>query len=58
LREVLIDFFRVRGGAWAVRVQLCTDLNDTPVEDAAERLGEKRGSYLSVARLSATPQVA
>ena len=35
LREAVVEFFRRNGAEWELRVQLCTDLDTMPVEDAS-----------------------
>jgi hypothetical protein len=35
LREAVVEFFKVNGGVWEVRAQLCTDLEKMPIENAA-----------------------
>ena len=50
-REAVVEFFRHSSAEFDFRVQLCTDLEKMPVEDASVRWPEKESSYLSVARL-------
>lgn len=56
LREAVVDFFRSSGGAWEVRVQLCTDLAAMPVEDASVPWPEDKSPYVAVARIGVPPQ--
>ena len=56
LREAVADFFRTTGGEWEVRVQLCTDLDAMPVEDASVAWPEDQSPYVAVARIGAPPQ--
>lgn len=58
LRDTLIDHFRDGGGAWELRVQLCTDLATMPIEDASVVWPEDRSPYVAVARITAKPQPA
>ncbi len=50
-REAVVEFFRRSPAEFDFRVQLCTDLEKMPVEDASVRWPEEESSYLSVARL-------
>jgi hypothetical protein len=56
LRQAVTAFFRDQGGVWELRVQLCTDLDDMPVEDATVPWPEDKSPYVAVARLTAGPQ--
>lgn len=58
LREALIDFFRTQGGRWEVRVQLCTDLDTMPIEDASVVWPEDASPYLPVAEITVPAQPA
>ena len=44
------------GGEWELRVQLCTDLDKMPVEDASVAWPEEASPYVTVARLRVEPQ--
>ncbi len=50
-RRAVVEFFRRSSAEFDLRVQLCTDLEAMPVEDASVRWPEEESSYLSVARL-------
>lgn len=53
MREAIVDFFR-RADApaeWEVRVQLCTDIEKMPIEDAKAEWPEELSPYIAVARL-------
>ncbi len=50
-RAAVVEFFRRSSAEFDFRVQLCTDLERMPVEDASVRWPEEESSYLSVARL-------
>ncbi|MCB5175455.1 catalase family protein [Microvirga lenta] len=58
LRAAVVEFFRQHGGVWEVRVQLCTDLQTMPVEDATVPWPEDESPYIPVARISVPPQEA
>ncbi len=58
LREAVVDFFRNHGGAWELRVQLCTDLEAMPVENASVVWPEDQSPYVTVARITVPPQEA
>lgn len=56
IREAVVEFFRQNGGTWEVRAQLCTSLDDMPVENAAAVWPEKKSPYRAVARITVKPQ--
>ena len=56
IRDTVAAFFRRRPGTWEVRVQLCTDLEAMPIEDASVAWPEDRSPYVAVARLTLPPQ--
>ena len=56
IREEVASFFRVHNAVWEFRVQLCTDLEKMPVEDAAKMWPESDSPYVTVARISAPAQ--
>lgn len=56
LREEVVKFARVHRMEWELRVQLCTDLDSMPVEDASVPWPEDRSPYVAVARITAEPQ--
>lgn len=58
LREVVVDFFRSHGGEWEMRVQLCTDLDRMPIEDASVLWPEDESPYIPVGRITVAPQEA
>jgi len=58
LRELVIAHFRQHGGEWEVRVQLCADIEQMPIEDASVQWPEDVSPYLTVARIVASPQPA
>ena len=57
LRDEFSRFFKEEAEAvWELRVQLCTDLEKMPVEDAHQEWDEKESPYLAVATLTAKAQ--
>jgi hypothetical protein len=58
IRDAVVEHFAASGGTWEVRVQLCTDLEAMPIEDASVVWPEDRSPYVTVARLVAQPQPA
>ena len=57
LREVIAETVIEQGGAWELRVQLNTDLDAMPVEDASVEWDEKASPYRTVARITVAPQM-
>lgn len=58
LREAVVDFFASNTAEWELRVQLCTDLESMPIEDASIVWPEELSPYIAVARITAKPQLA
>ncbi len=58
IREAMLDHFAIMGGEWELRVQLCTDLDAMPVENAAKVWPEDQSPFVCVARLIVEPQTA
>jgi hypothetical protein len=56
IREAVSDFFTTNSAEWNLQVQLCTDLETMPVEDAAKAWPEDRSPYRTVARLTFAAQ--
>ncbi len=56
LRDAVAAHFASAGGVWELRVQLCTDLDAMPVEDASVAWPEADSPYRAVARLTVAPQ--
>ena len=50
-RQAMTDFFAQRGAQFDLRVQLCTDLEAMPVEDATAEWSQEDSPYQTVARL-------
>ncbi|MFB9969431.1 catalase family protein [Pseudoroseomonas cervicalis] len=58
LRRAADAVLRREGGEWEVRVQLLTDRDTMPVEDASVAWPEEQSPYIPIARLRAPPQPA
>lgn len=58
LRLAIGETLAGAGGAWEVRVQLCTDLATMPIENASVEWPEAASPYRTVARLSVAAQPA
>jgi hypothetical protein len=56
LREAVVSFFGSSAAEWELRVQLCTDLEKMPIEDASVEWPQELSPYVTVARISAQPQ--
>lgn len=56
LRDEAVKFFETETAVWNVCVQLCTDLEKMPVEDASVKWPEDMSPYVPVARITAAPQ--
>jgi hypothetical protein len=56
LRDEAVKFFETETGEWDFCVQLCTDLEKMPVEDASVKWPEDLSPYVPVARIIAGPQ--
>ena len=56
LREALAAHIAREGGEWEVRVQLCTDLQKMPIEDASVEWPQELSAYVPVARIVVPPQ--
>ena len=56
LREAIVDFFHANAGQWDLQVQLCTNLESMPIEDASKPWPEEESPYVSVARISIPSQ--
>jgi hypothetical protein len=58
LRDAVAEHFAVLGAEWDLRIQLCTDLERMPIEDASVEWPEELSPWVTVARLRAAPQAA
>ena len=56
LREAVQEFFQTETAVWEVQVQLCTDLEKMPIEDAATEWSEDLSPYIPVGKITAQPQ--
>ncbi len=56
LRKAVSEFFTTHGGVWEIQAQLCTNLDDTPVENSAKVWPEDKSPYIAVGRITAKPQ--
>jgi hypothetical protein len=56
LRGAVVDFMTEHGAEWELRVQLCTDLQKMPIEDASVEWPQEESPYIAVARISVLPQ--
>lgn len=56
LRHAVTTHFAGDGGTWALQVQLATDPDAMPIEDASAIWPEEMSPYVTVARLEATAQ--
>jgi hypothetical protein len=57
LREVVRDELIEHGGTWELRVQLATDLEKMPIEDASTVWDDKESPFVTVATLEVAPQL-
>lgn len=58
LRRSVNDYFATQPAEWEIGVQLCTDLETMPIEDASVPWPEEKSPYLAVARLRIPAQPA
>lgn len=58
LREAVLDFFARHDAEWELCVQLCTDLKEMPLDDAAKVWPEDLSPYVPVARIRVPSQIA
>lgn len=58
IREAMNELLVEQGGTWELRVQLCTDLDTMPVEDASVVWDEDESPYRTVATINVEPQLA
>lgn len=52
LRTAVQDFFAANSGTWEVRIQLATDLEKMPIEDASVEWPEDVSPFVTVARIN------
>ena len=58
LREVVTETMVEQAAEWELRVQLCTDLESMPIEDASAPWDEEVSPYRAVGRIRAPAQIA
>lgn len=58
IRQSVVNFFSQHSARWELRVQLCTNLESMPIEDASVVWSEDESPYLTVATLDIEPQLA
>jgi hypothetical protein len=56
LRNVVVDFCLKNSATWEVRVQLCTNRQTMPIEDASVAWPEEESPYLTVATITTAAQ--
>jgi hypothetical protein len=55
-RDMVVDFLATQTAEFEIRVQLCTGLDEMPIEDATVEWPESRSPYRGVAKLVFGPQ--
>ncbi len=58
IREAMNELLIEQGGVWELRVQLCTDLDTMPIEDATIVWDEETSPFRTVATFTVAPQAA
>lgn len=58
IREAMNEILAEQGGVWELRVQLNTDLDNMPIEDASVIWDEEASPFRTVATLTVEPQTA
>lgn len=58
LRAAINDYFAGHSAEWELRVQLCTDLDSMPIEDASVEWPQDKSPFVPVARITVGPQTA
>jgi hypothetical protein len=58
LRDAVREHFATLGGQWELRVQLCTNLDDMPIEDATVEWPQALSPFVAVGRITVPPQPA
>ena len=56
LRTLVREFFAAQDATWEVRIQLCTDLDEMPIEDASVEWPQDSSPYRTVARITVQHQ--
>ncbi|URW76401.1 catalase family protein [Sphingomonas donggukensis] len=57
IREAVNELLIEQGGTWELRVQLCTNLEDMPIEDASAVWDEEASPFRTVGTLRVEPQI-
>jgi hypothetical protein len=57
LRKAVQEHFAQQGGEWELRIQLCTNIEEMPVENASSEWPQHLSPFITVARLVAPPQI-
>lgn len=58
LRDAVVSFFNLEEAQWELRVQLCRDIGQMPIEDASQRWSEDLSPYVAVAQIRVARQQA
>jgi len=58
LRKSIVDYFIAHTAVWELRVQLCTDIKQMPIEDSTVIWSADVSPYIPIARITAKPQIA
>lgn len=58
LREAMVSYFKDQPAQWELRVQLCTDVDAMPIEDATVVWPEDKSPFVPVALIDVEPQQA
>lgn len=58
IRDAIVDYFKAEGAEYDIQVQLCTDLEKMPIEDASVEWPEDDSPYRTVGRLAFSSQEA
>lgn len=58
IRDLVVDFFATNSAEYEIRIQLCTDLEKMPVEDASIEWDEEESPYVAVAKVVIPAQAA
>src|SRR5271168_3206258 len=56
VKDSIVALFKTETAVWDLRVQLCTDLTQMPVEDASVEWDEHLSPSLTIARVAVQPQ--
>ncbi|MDO1581540.1 catalase family protein [Rhizobium oryzicola] len=57
-RHLLEEFFETETAVWHLKAQLCTSLDEMPIEDPMALWDEEKSPYVTVATITASPQTA